>query len=108
MGLVVGSLLVTSTAGLPRLVATVAAGLAGAVVLHLPWAFDFLLPGATWEMVVGTGSAADPSVAELLRFDVGPVGSSALVLGLPLAALLPLSSAAGGASTGRSDRGAWP
>ncbi len=89
-GLAVGSLLVGGSRGVVRLVAGSAAGLGLAIVLHLPWAFEFMLPGATWDMVVGTSSTRTVSLAQLLRFDVGPVGSSALVIGLPLAALLPL------------------
>ncbi len=89
-GLSVGSLLVGGSARVLRLVAGSAAAIGLAIVLHLPWAFEFMLPGATWDMVVGPSSTRTSTLAELLRFDVGPVGSSTLVIGLPLAALLPL------------------
>ncbi|MDZ7675262.1 MAG: glycosyltransferase family 2 protein [Acidimicrobiales bacterium] len=90
VGLALGTLLAGGRRGLAGLAATTGAGLAITIVLHLPWAFEFILPGATWEMVVGAHSAPAWSVADLLRFDVGPVGSSVLLAGLPLAALLPL------------------
>lgn len=90
VGLSIGAILVGTTSRLVRLVSGAGAALALAVVLHLPWAFEFVLPGATWEMVVGQGSPTAVSLVQLLRFDVGPVGSSTLVIGLPLAATLPL------------------
>lgn len=89
-GLTAGSLLVGGSTRVLRLVGGSAAAIGLAVVLHLPWAFEFMLPGATWDMVVGPRSSTSSTLAELLRFDVGPVGSSTLVIGLPLAALLPL------------------
>ncbi|WP_436792954.1 glycosyltransferase family 2 protein [Actinospongicola halichondriae] len=90
VGLAVGSLLVGATVRATRLVVGSAAGLALAIVLHVPWAFEFILPGATWDMVVGPRSPVPLSLAELLRFDVGPVGGSRLLVGIPIAALLPL------------------
>lgn len=74
----------------PRLLVVVAGALVVSVFLHLPWVFDFVLPGSTWDMVVGPDTSVAYSFAELLRFDVGPVGASALSIGLPLAGLLPL------------------
>lgn len=90
VGLALGTLLVGGYDGLPGLGLLTGAGTAIAIVLHLPWAFEFILPGASWETVVGSHSARAWSIADLFRFDVGPVGSSTLLLGLPLAALLPL------------------
>lgn len=90
-GLVLGSVIAGARRGSSRLLVAGGGGLLVAVVLHVPWAFDFVLPGASWGMVVGHGGAArDRTLLELLRFDVGPVGSSAISIGLPLAALLPL------------------
>ncbi len=90
--LVVGSLLVGVRVGTGRLAVVGVGAVAVAIVLHLPWTLDFLLPGATWEMVVGHAGVSGPaSLAELFRFDVGPVGASVIAIGLPLAALLPLA-----------------
>lgn len=89
--LVVGTLLAghrtgTNGVGIVAVGSVVAAGL-----LHLPWTLDFLLPGSTWESIVGPGGAdTTSSLLALIRFDVGPVGASTLSIGLPLAALLPL------------------
>ncbi len=91
VALVVGSAAAGAVRGSGRLVLAGAGGLAVAVVLHLPWTLEFLLPGATWDQVVGrSGVAATPGFTDLLRFDVGPVGGAAVALGLPLAAALPL------------------
>jgi GT2 family glycosyltransferase len=91
VGLVAGSLLAGAMAGVGRLVLCGAGGLAAAVVLHLPWTLDFLLPGSSWTQVVGhAGIAETPTLGDLFRFDVGPVGGSALAFGFPLAATLPL------------------
>ena len=90
--LVVGSILVGARSGTGRLAVGAVGAVGVAVILHLPWTLDFLLPGATWEMVVGhAGAGAPVSLASLFRFDVGPVGASVLSVGLPLAALLPLA-----------------
>lgn len=90
VGLAVGSALVGGVARLPRLATGVGGAVVVAALLHLPWVFEFVLPGATWDMVVGSGTPQQRSLVELLRFDVGPVGASSLVVGLPLAATLPL------------------
>lgn len=89
--LAVGSLLTGALAGTGRLALVSAAGIGIAVLLHVPWALDFVLPGASWDMVVGRGGSAGRfSLLELLRFDVGPVGASALAVGFPVAGMLPL------------------
>ena len=88
-GLCVGSLLAGRPESIAALAGTGVAALLVAIVLHVPWSFEFVLPGATWDLVVGM-SGESWSFAELLAFDIGPVGSSALVLGLPVAATLPL------------------
>ncbi|MFP5322142.1 MAG: glycosyltransferase [Acidimicrobiia bacterium] len=91
VGLVLGSALAGATAGAGRLVLCGAGALVVAVVLHVPWALDFVLPGAAWTQVVGhAGIAEAPTLGTLFRFDVGPVGGSALAFGFPIAATLPL------------------
>lgn len=89
-GLAIGSLLLGAATSVVRLVTGAGAALGIAVVLHVPWAFDFVLPGATWEMVVGPSSTEPTSLAEILRFGIGPVGASSLAIGLPLAAAAAL------------------
>jgi len=90
-GLALGSLLAGATNGVGRLLVCGIGGVVVAIVLHLPWALDFLLPGSTWSQVVGhAGIAEAPTLGALLRFDVGPVGGSALAYGFPLAGALPL------------------
>jgi hypothetical protein len=91
VGLVLGSVLAGAAGGTGRLVTCALGAMAAAVVLHLPWSLDLLLPGAGWTDVVGhAGVAESPTLATLFRFDVGPVGGSALAFGFPLAATLPL------------------
>jgi len=90
-GLLLGSVLAGAAAGAGRLVTCGLGAVAAAVVLHLPWSLDVLLPGAAWTDVVGhAGVAESPALGTLFRFDVGPVGGSALAWGFPLAAALPL------------------
>ena len=82
----------------------IGAGLAGsgiAVLLHLPWSLDFLLPGTTLSSFLGTPRPDQPSdLAALLRFEVGPLGSAPLGWCFLVAAALPLLIA-------RSDRHTW-
>ena len=91
VGLALGSALVGRATGLARLGLVVAGATVLTVILHFPWSLELVLPGARWSTVVGNhGTEAAHSLGELLRFDVGPVGASAISMGLPLAALLPL------------------
>ena len=91
VGLAAGSLLLGRLQGIGRFLLIAVGAAAVAVVLHFPWSLELLLPGATWATVVGaSGAETAPTLLELLRFDVGPVGASAVSIGLPLAALLPL------------------
>ena len=89
-GLAAGSLLVGGGTSVVRLVVGAATAVGISIVLHVPWAFDFVLPGSTWEMVVGSSSSESVSLLEVLRFGIGPVGASTLVIGLPLAAAAAL------------------
>ena len=91
VSLALGSVVAGAARGVPRLLVGGLGGVAMAVVLHLPWMLDFVLPGARWEQVVGhAGVAETPTLGMLFRFDVGPVGGSLLALGFPIAATLPL------------------
>lgn len=91
VALALGSVVAGSTRGVARLLVGGLGGVAVAVALHVPWLLEFVLPGATWEQVVGHAGVAETStLGALFRFDVGPVGGSILALGFPLAATLPL------------------
>jgi GT2 family glycosyltransferase len=71
----------------------VAAGAAlVALVVHVPWTFDFFLPGSDWWSTAGVSPLVHHtvSVGALLRFDTGDGGIPALGWALPVAAALPL------------------
>lgn len=86
----IGSAITSGVEQVPRLAVAAGGGLVVSALLHLPWALDFLLPGSTWEMIIGNRADSDISLASLLRFDVGPVGGGIVALGLLVAASLPL------------------
>ena len=100
--LVVGALL---TGGARRIsgvfwVALWASGIA--VLLHIPWTFDFALPGSEWWSLGGVTPMVHHAVTvgEMLRFDIGQGGQSSMGWALPVAAALPLL-------IGREWRFAW-
>lgn len=102
LALVFGALL---TGGARRAVGAlgVAAGAVGtAVVLHVPWTFDFMLPGAEWWAAGGVSPMLHRvlDTGELLRFQTGAVDHSSVGWALPVAAALPLV-------IGRDWRFAW-
>lgn len=72
-----------------------------AVVLHLPWSIEFLLPGTPLSAFTGLGAPARASdLGALLRFEVGPIGGAPLGWVFLIAAALPLLIA-------RDERHAW-
>ncbi len=96
-----GSLVTYRVRGIARMTGT--ALLAGllAVVLHLPWSADFLLPGTPWSAIVGAERGLRGSdLGALLRFQVGPLGGGILGWVFLVAAALPLLIA-------REERHAW-
>jgi GT2 family glycosyltransferase len=102
LALVLGALL---TGGARRAVGAlgVAAAASGvAVVLHVPWTFDFLLPGSDWWGLGGVSPLVQhaPSVVDLLRFHTGDGPLSLFGWAVPVAAALPLV-------IGRDWRFAW-
>lgn len=101
LALALGSMVTYRIQGIARM--TSAAVLAGlmAVVLHLPWSADFLLPGTPWSAIVGAGRGPRASdLGALLRFQVGPLGAGVLGWVFVVAAALPLLIA-------RAERHAW-
>ena len=80
-----------------RAVRAAAGGVLVAILLCLPWVLGTVLGGSGALGVFGlpSGGAVGPGWAALLRFDVGPVGGSAVSWLLPVAALLPLMIGAG-------------
>src|SRR3546814_9411325 len=62
-----------------------------AIVLHLPWSIELILPGLLWSAITGADHA--PRVAdltELLRFNNGPPGAGPLGYAFLAAAALAL------------------
>jgi GT2 family glycosyltransferase len=101
-GIVVGSLLVGEGGRSLRALGVAAGSTVVAAVLCLPWVIGTLAAGQSAVSVFGlAGSpAAAPDWSQLLRFDVGPTGGSALSWLLVVAGLVPLVLA-------RGDRLAW-
>src|SRR3546814_6095255 len=72
-----------------------------AIVLHLPWSLELILPGSSWSAITGADHA--PRVAdltELLRFNTDPLGAGPLGYAFLAAAALALP-------IGRAERTAW-
>jgi GT2 family glycosyltransferase len=99
VGLAAGSVLAgRPVAGLRALAASIGATVVAAVLLF-PWSLD-VLRSRTSLFGVPLASSAAPRLADILRFDTGPVGHGVLSWGLLVAAALPLLF-------GRSWRLAW-
>jgi GT2 family glycosyltransferase len=95
-GLAAGGVIAVSPRGGLRLLATSFVGAGLAVLLHLPWTLDFLLPGSTVESF--TGGSTDPgssNLAALLRFETGPLGGAPFGWSFLVVAALPLLIARG-------------
>jgi GT2 family glycosyltransferase len=102
LGIVVGSVLVGESGGSWRAVGVAAGATVVAAVLCGPWVMGTVLAGHSALGVFGLAGSTQgaPSWSELLRFAVGPAGSSPLSWLLLVAALLPLL-------IGRQARLAW-
>jgi GT2 family glycosyltransferase len=101
LAIALGSLLSYRVRGSGRMIAAAVAGAVLAVVLHLPWSADLLLPGTPWSAI--TGAPRGPRTSDLgalLRFQVGPLGAGPLGWVVLVAAVLPLL-------IGRAERHAW-
>ncbi len=97
LGLWLGSLLVGESEAAWRAVRAAVGGILVALVLCLPWVIGTALSGSHAVGVFGLPSAPGglPDFAQLLRFDLGPVGGSPISWLLLAAALLPLVIGAG-------------
>jgi hypothetical protein len=94
--LVVGSILAGHFRGIDRMLAALAIGTLGTLLLHLPWAVDLITGGSdlpeVWSMVVGARPAGPGALGfgEILRFDTGSSASSVLTWLLVVGAAYPL------------------
>jgi GT2 family glycosyltransferase len=88
----VGSLLTGDGRAAARMVTVALGGCVLAVVLTLPWSISFFGPGRTLGALVGAlgGPAVAPSLGDLMRFDVGPIGRGLFGWGVLAAGTLPL------------------
>ncbi len=101
LGMLLGSLLVGRAGGAARALAVAGAGVGVAAVLLLPWSIELGRPGG-WATVTGVARSAEwaPGLGQLLRFQVGPMGSAPLGWTFVVIAALPLV-------VGRGWRFAW-
>jgi GT2 family glycosyltransferase len=91
-GVALGGALAGTTRGAGRAFGTAVGAVAIAIVLHVPWTFDFVLPGSQWSAIGGVRSTAGASsIGELLRFHTGPLGGNALGWAFLVVAALPLA-----------------
>ena len=91
IGLVIGSLVVGGRLHAAGAAVAAAGAVAIAFVLLLPWSLQLVLPEG-WSTVTGVprSPVAGHGLGALLRFQVGPMGSSPLGWGFLCAAALPL------------------
>jgi GT2 family glycosyltransferase len=101
IGLAAGGVIAMNPRGGLRLLGTALLGAGLAVVLHLPWALDFVLPGSTLESFTGGSAGSGTSdLAALLRFETGPLGGAPFGWSFLVVAALPLLIA-------RAERHTW-
>ena len=91
VGIAIGGLLARQPAGGGRMIGTAFGASAVAVVLHLPWTLDFVLPGSQWSAIGGLRSdSARLGLGDLMRFHTGPLGGGPIGLVFLVVAALPL------------------
>lgn len=96
-----GSLLALRTAGSGRMLLVAVGAAVVAVALHLPWSLDLLAPGTPLSAITGAETAqGTTTLAELLRFEMGPLGAAPLGWVALVPAVLPILIA-------RDERHAW-
>ncbi|MEY2402887.1 MAG: hypothetical protein QOD38_438, partial [Acidimicrobiaceae bacterium] len=91
IGIALGGLIAGQPRGGARVVGSALAASAIAIVLHLPWTLDFVLPGSQWSAIGGVRSdTAGLGIGELMRFHTGPLGGGPIGLVFLVVAALPL------------------
>jgi len=96
-----GSALTFRTAGSGRMLLAALAGGLLAAALHLPWTLDLVVPGTPLSAITGVDTVQHgSSLAELLRFQIGPMGAGPLGWAILVPGVLPLLIA-------REERLAW-
>jgi GT2 family glycosyltransferase len=93
LALVPGSLLIGGVRGLGRMAAVAVTALVVGTVVHAPWLLDLLSTSPSWDTFASSTSAdsvAGLPLTHLLRFDTGPIGSSALNAAVMVAATFVL------------------
>lgn len=97
LAMAAGSLLAGWPGGSGRLTSIVAASLAVAIGLNLPWLADAVSGERSLDWLLGTRPASPelPELSALLRLDTGTIGGGVLGWALPVAGLVPLLLARG-------------
>jgi hypothetical protein len=91
IGLALGGLVAGEPRGGGRVIGTALGASAVAIVLHMPWTLDFVLPGSQWSAIGGVRSdTARLGLGDLLRFHTGPIGGGAIGFVFLVVAALPL------------------
>ena len=91
VGIAVGGLLAGQPRGGGRIVGSALGASLVAIVLHLPWTLDFVLPGSQWSAIGGVRSdSARLGLGDLMRFHTGPLGGGPIGLVFLVVAALPL------------------
>jgi GT2 family glycosyltransferase len=91
VGLLLGSVVVLRVHHMTQPVVVAVGAVVVAFVLHLPWSFDFVLPGSQWSAIGGVQSvAAQLDIGEILRFQTGPIGGAPWGWAFLVLAALPL------------------
>ncbi len=88
LAMIPGSLLVGALRGLGRMIVVALGALVIGAVVHAPWLFELVTVRPSWDTFVASRSsdAAGLPLTHVLRFDTGPIGSSALNAALLIAA----------------------
>lgn len=90
VGLALGALVAGQPGRSGRVLVVAVGAMVVAFLLHLPWSWDLVRPGAVQAAVSGIRVPAGVPLADLLRFETGPWGTGVLSWLLLPAAALPL------------------
>ena len=91
-GLVVAAILTVNLNGTLRLLACVMVAMPVAAVLTLPFLVDLLVAGPTWAPLAGgrDGSASAISLADIIRFNIGPEEPAVFVWAFGILMVIPM------------------